>query len=369
MKLRIEQRVLADAARQAFRRLPTNPLQPVLAGLLLEAPEQGPVALSGFDLETATRAILDGDVLEPGDAVVSGRLLADVAASLPAGPVDVVADERELTVSTPGNAFSLPVMDRREYPALPTPPQVSGSINGAVLVKAAVHAADAAMPRDDAVGQLEGFGGVEVASTGDTLRIRSSDRYRLVEHLLEWQPAGDDGSLLIPADDLKRTAKALAGGPVQISFGGGFSVAALSGDALTVTSRTIAGAFPDIGKLFPAKDAAAGEVVVNARDLLEAVKRAALVNDKEEQPVVLEVDQDRITIRGGSEGGRGSSQVEAHTGDLGDFRIGFRPGFLASLLAPIDGAVHLWLYAPTKSALIEPAEGDTYRAVCMPVRL
>ena len=33
MKLRIDQKELAEAARRAHRRLPNNPLNPVLAGL------------------------------------------------------------------------------------------------------------------------------------------------------------------------------------------------------------------------------------------------------------------------------------------------------------------------------------------------
>ncbi|WP_309049040.1 DNA polymerase III subunit beta [Streptomyces sp.] len=369
MKLRIEQKELAEAARRAHRRLPAKPLNPVLAGLLLEATADT-ATLSGFDLETSTRATLDAETLEPGQVLVSGRLLADVTAALPAGPVDVVADDHEVTVSTPGNAFSLPAMERRDYPALPDPPKQSGTVDGPAFNKAVAHAAEAAMSTDDAVGQLEAFGGVEVAALGDTLRIRSSDRYRLVEHALDWRPENGDGSLLIPAEDLKKTSRALAGGPVHLSFGNGHGVAALTGAGLAVTSRTIASEFPDIGRLFPQPEGASGWAIVDGRELMEAVKRAALVNDKEEKPVVLDFTRERITVRGGTDGSRGISQVDAETVDLDGFQIAFRPGFLSSLLAPMEGPVRLWLYTPTKSVLMHADDDNTtYRAVCMPVRL
>lgn len=371
MKIRIDQKELADAARRAHRRLPTTPLNPVLAGLLIEAPEDGPVALSGFDLETATRATLDADVLEAGSTLVSGRLLADVAAALPAGPVDVVADERELTLTAPGTTFTLPTMDRHDYPALPTPPGATGAVDGDLFAAAVAHAAQAAMPEKEAVGSMEGFAGVHVAADGDRLIVSASDRYRIVRHTVPWTPdGGEGGQLLLPAPGFAVTAKQMAGSPVRIAFtspSGG--VAALATDTLTVTSRTIAAAFPDISSFFPDPALAAGWARLDAAELLEAVKRAALVNEKEEQSITLDFGQDQVTVRGGVEGSKGASRVDVETADLEDFSINYRPGFLASLLAPLDGQVQMWFTTRNKPALIVPVDDDTYRAVCMPVRL
>lgn len=371
MKLRIDQKELADAARQAFRRLPNNPLQPVLAGLLLEAPEGGPVTVSGFDLETATRATVDADVLEAGAALVSGRLLADVTAAMPAGPVDLVADDREVTLTAPGTNFALPAMERRDYPSLPTPPGAAGAAFGERLAAAIGHAASVAMPAKEAAGSHEAFGGVNVAAIGEQLVVSASDGYRIARHWLPWTPDGDaGGTLLVPAGDIAATVKQMTGGPVRIGFpAGGGAVASLATDTLTVTSRTIATPFKNIDGLFPDPQQAAGWMRVDAAELVEAVKRAALVNQKGEQPVALAFDADRVTVRGGVEGSRGASQVEAETADLDGFEIAYRAGFLASLLTPIDGLVQMWFTTPKKPALIAPVDDDTYRAVCMPVRL
>lgn len=371
MKLRIDQGELADAARRAFRRLPNNPLQPVLAGLLIEAPEGGPVTVSGFDLETATRATLGADVLEPGEALVSGRLLADVTAALPAGPIDVVADERELTLSAPGTTFTLPAMPRGDYPALPVPPGAAGVAFGERLAAAVGHAATVAMSPKEAVGSREAFGGVHVTADGEQLVVEASDGYRICRHRLPWAPDGDSaGDLLIPASDIAVTVKQMAGGPVQIGFPGpNGGVASLATDTLTVTSRTIATPYKNIDGHFPDPAAASGWARVDAGELLEAVKRAALVNEKEEQPVALVFDGDTVTVRGGVEGSRGASQVDCEQADLDGFEIAYRAGFLGSLLAPIDGVAQIWFTTPSKPALIVPVDDDTYRAVCMPVRL
>lgn len=370
MKLRIEQKELAEAARQAHRRLPNNPLNPVLAGLLVEATGEQ-ATLSGFDLETSTRAALHADVLEPGETLVSARLLADVTGAMPAGPVDVVADEREVTVTAPGTTFTLPTMNRGDYPALPVPPGASGSIDGALFAEVVGHAATVAMSPKEAVGSRLHFGGVHVSTAGAVFTVEASDGYRIARHVIGWQPDTDTaGELLIPAADFATTVKQTAGGRVRLGFpGADGGVASISSDTLTVTSRTIASEYADLDRHFPSKDAAAGSAVFEAGELTAAVKRAALVNDAEGKSIQIAFDSGQATVRGGHGGPSGSSRVDCDTDGLDGFSIAYNPGYLASLLAPIDGQVRLWFYTPTKPALIEPVDDDTYRAVCMPVRL
>jgi DNA polymerase-3 subunit beta len=374
VKLRIDQKQLADAARRAHRRLPNNPLQPILGGLLLET-DGDSVTISGFDYETSTRATLAADVLEPGHVLVSGRLLADVTAAMPAGPVDLVVDDNEATLTAPGTTFTLPTMDRRDYPALPEAPAPAGTVDGDLLAAAVVHAAQASMPDKEAAGSLEGFRGVHVAADGDHLTVSASDRYRIVRHRLPWAPDADaSGELLVPAANLAATAKQLAGGTVRVSFTSDVSVTALANDTVTVTSRTIATPFPNIDGFFPSADAATGWMRADAAELLEAVKRVSLIHGKDEQTITLSFDRDQVTVRAGAEGSKGSSQVEAEVVDLDDFTAGYRASWLTSVLAPIDGRVQLWFATPNKPVLLHPVDDDgaatdTYRAVCMPVRL
>lgn len=373
MKIRIEQRLLADAARQAQRRLPNNPLQPVLAGLLLEAVDGGPVYLSGFDLETATRATLDAEVIAAGDVVVSARLLADVTASLPAGFVDLVADERQVTVSTPGNEFQLPTMNRSEYPALPVPPGAAGTVFGDRLAAAVGHAATVTTAAKDAVGQFEARGGVHVAVDGEQLAVSGTDGFRIARHYLPWTPDSDGagaGSLLIPAGDIAVTVKQLTGGPVRIGFPGlGGGVASLASETLTVTSRTIAAEYPPVDKFFPDPDKADGSAVFDAEELIAAVKRAALVNDTAAHSIRLAFDGDQATVSGGQGGTSGRTEIEVDADGLDGFTIAYNPGYLASLLTPIGGPVRMWFTTATRPALIEPVDDDSYQAVGMPLRL
>ena len=83
MRIRLERDVLADAVQWAARSLPVRPSVPILAGLLVKADSEG-VTFSSFDYETSARIQVAAEVTEDGEALVSGRLLADISRSLPA---------------------------------------------------------------------------------------------------------------------------------------------------------------------------------------------------------------------------------------------------------------------------------------------
>ena len=77
MKFRVERDAMADAVSWAARSLSTRPTVPVLAGLLLSV-DNDSLSVSGFDLEASTEVDLPVAAAEPGQALVSGRLLADI---------------------------------------------------------------------------------------------------------------------------------------------------------------------------------------------------------------------------------------------------------------------------------------------------
>ena len=80
MKFRIDRDALADAVAWTARSLPQRPPVPVLAGMHIEVTDR--LKLSAFDYEVSAQVTTDVDVEEPGTALVSGRLLAEISRSL-----------------------------------------------------------------------------------------------------------------------------------------------------------------------------------------------------------------------------------------------------------------------------------------------
>src|SRR5260370_41722138 len=77
MRLRIGRDALAEAGAWAARALPSRPVIPVLAGLLLEAGEGDGLILSCFDCHGAAAAGADDAVAQPGLLYVACRQLAE----------------------------------------------------------------------------------------------------------------------------------------------------------------------------------------------------------------------------------------------------------------------------------------------------
>ena len=98
MKLRVDRDVLAEAVTWTARSVPVRPPVPVLAGVRLEADESS-LVLASFDYEVSARCQVPADVEEGGVVLVSGRLLAEIAKSLPAKPVDLEVEGTKVAVS------------------------------------------------------------------------------------------------------------------------------------------------------------------------------------------------------------------------------------------------------------------------------
>ena len=126
MKIRLERDVLAEAVQWAARSLPLRPSVPILAGLLVRADADG-VTFSSFDYETSAQITRQGRrSTDEGEALVSGRLLADISRSLPAKPVDITADDTRMELVCGSARFTLQTLPVADYPSLPTMPEATG---------------------------------------------------------------------------------------------------------------------------------------------------------------------------------------------------------------------------------------------------
>ncbi|MFE9003169.1 DNA polymerase III subunit beta [Streptomyces sp. NPDC007875] len=370
MKINVEQRALADATRWASRYIADKPTVPILSGLLLNAADDT-LTISGFDYDTSGKATLAANTPSTGSIVAPGRLLADVTATLPDSMVELAADDDVLTVTAPGNQFTLPLLPANEYPALPKAPAATGTADAAEFAAAVKDVATAAMASKDAVGQVEGMGGIRVRAQGERLELAATDRYRIAVRTLPWQPTRPaDDTMLITAPILADIAKSFSSGDVSIGFpqpGGG--MAGLATTDRTVAVRTRVGGFPPVENVAPKAEQASGYAEFNPAELAAAARRVAIVRDKNKRVrVTLRDGHAEIAARG--DGPAATTTVEADIADMEDgFSIAFDAEYLTTLLAPMVDRVRIWLYTHTKPVLIEPLDETPYRAVLMPVRI
>lgn len=342
MKFRVERDVLADAVAWTARALPLRPSAPVLAGLLIEAGSidgADGLQLSTFDYETSARATLNADVSDEGRALVSGRLLADICRSLPNKPVDMSIEGAKVTLTCGSARFSLQTMPVEDYPSLPSMPESRGRVKSELFAHAVGQAVTAA-GRDDMLPVLTG---VRIEMDGSTISMLATDRFRLSQRELEWDPATPDlsAAALVPAKVLADTAKSLTGGSeisIALSTSGtgegiiGFEGSA-GGGVRRTTTRLLDGEFPKVRSLFPSEHLTLARV--DRAVLIDAVKRVALVAERNTAVQMSFADSVLTLDAGSGEEAMASESIEARvTGD--DLTTGFNPQFLLDGLTALE---------------------------------
>jgi DNA polymerase III subunit beta len=382
VKFRVERDVLADAVAWTARALPLRPSAPVLAGLLIEAGSvdgADGLQLSTFDYETSARATLNADVSAEGRALVSGRLLADICRSLPNKPVEMAVDGSKVTLTCGSARFSLQTMPVEDYPTLPTMPESRGRVKSELFAHAVGQAVTAA-GRDDMLPVLTG---VRIELDGTAISMLATDRFRLSQRELEWEPGAPDlsAAALVPAKVLADTAKSLTGGSeisIALSSSGvgegiiGFEGSA-GGGVRRTTTRLLDGEFPKVRSLFPSEHLTVARV--DRAVLIDAVKRVSLVAERN-TAVQMSFTDGVLTLDAGSgEEAMASESIEATiTGD--DLTTGFNPQFLLDGLTALESPfVDLSFTTASKPVVLSgvdsrDGEPDTdFRYLLMPRRL
>jgi DNA polymerase-3 subunit beta len=384
VKIRLERDVMADAVAWVARTLPNRPAVPILAGLLVRA-EGSTVVLSGSDNETTGQITLPAQVDEEGESLVSGKLLADIARSLPAKPVEITADPARMELVCGSARFTLQGLPVEEYPAMPEMPAATGTVAAEIFARAVAQVVVAA-GRDEL---LPVFTGVRVEIEGDTLSLLATDRYRMALKEITWNPAATDleATALVPAKVLNETARSMTSGEevtVNLSSGAsgdglvGFEGTGSSGSR-RMTTRLLDGEFPKVRHLMDIK--ATRSVRVRTDELMAAVRRVALVAERNTS-LRMSINEDDIALSAATgDQAQASEAIQATVVDHvdGDPTItaaGFNPHYLTDALGALDTPyVDFAFTAPGKPCLVtgvNDLEGESetdYKHVIMLMRL
>ena len=373
MKFSIEQSKLVDVVNWVSRSLSTRPIQTALLGIVIDA-EGSKVALSGSDLETASRATTDADIATPGKVLVPGKLLADISRSLPNKPVTIQLDGTRVLVNAGSAKFTLPVLPINEYPNLPEMPEALGAIDADLFNEAVAQVATAA-GKDDSLPSLTG---VHVEVNGENITMAATDRYRLAVRELTFSPArpNTEAVALIRARTLHDAAKTLVTTKnVNIALAPAASNDRLAGfqsETKSTTTRLLDGTFPPYRHLLPQESLTT--TVIEVAPFLDAVRRVALVTDKT-IPLKLTFTGNSVALEaGGGDEAQANEVFEINkTGE--DLSIAFNPNYLLDGLHAINAPfAQISFNTASKAAIImgkknaDAPATDNFKYLLMPTK-
>jgi DNA polymerase-3 subunit beta len=372
MKFTIESNVLVESVNWVSRSLSSRPIMTALLGIVIDVSNE--VTLSASDLETAAKSSFNADIKEKGKVLVPGRLLAEIARSLPSKPVSFVLDNNRVLVTAGTAKFTLPTLPINEYPNLPTMPENSGFIASDVFATAINQVAIAA-GKDDSLPTLTG---IHVDINKETITLAATDRYRLAVREIQWQPNNLDiaTSALLRARTLADAAKSLVG-ITQVSLAVAPITATerlvgFASEAKTMTSRMLDGTFPPYRHLLPNESIAQATIEVST--FLDSVRRVALVTDKT-VPLRLRFADSKLQLEAGAgEEAQATEELSIiYNGEAID--IAFNPTFLMDGLHAVGTPfVHIAFTGSNKPAVLsgknekDGPTADNYRYLLMPMR-
>ncbi|HEV7451717.1 MAG TPA: DNA polymerase III subunit beta [Pseudonocardiaceae bacterium] len=402
MEFELERDAFAEAVAWTARGLPSRPVVPVTAGVVLEVAD-GALIVSGFDFEVLNRIEVPVTDKSAGRVLVSGRLLAEIARALPPKDVRVAVEGNRLAVRCGSARFNLPLLHIEDYPAVPELPATSGTVRGDVFATAVAQVA-AAASRDETLPMLTG---VRMEIGSEALTFAATDRYRLSERRIPWTPndpvsptsvsmlepassssvsmlepaSSSSVSVVVPAKTLADVAKSLgSASEVVLSLGNaedagflGFS----AGGRQTLT-RLLDGEFVKFASLWPTEVTTTVEVEVG--EFIAALKRVSLVAQRF-APVRLAF-ADGIAQLSAEAEDESSAEEELEVGVTGEpLTIGFNAGYLLDgLTALTTPRATLSFTTPARPTVITPVIGlgadepdnngdGSYRYLVMSMRL
>ncbi|GAA3595729.1 DNA polymerase III subunit beta [Klugiella xanthotipulae] len=325
MKFTVNRDVFSEAVSFVVKLLPQRTTLPLLSGALIEA-DGSTLTLSSFDYEVSARTQVTADVEAGGRALVSGRLLNDIANRLPQAPIVISTEDGRIQVKCGSVSFSLPAMPVDEYPTVPQIDDVSGLVPGEDFASAIAQVSLAAS-KDDVTPVITG---VQFEINENSLGLIATDRYRVAVREIDWENSmsGDALTALVPARIVTEVGKTFAHSTtvsVAIVSKDERELISFTADNKTVTSLLIKGNFPPVRRLFPEK--VENYAVVNTNDLIEATNRVGLVLDRE-AALRFSFREGSVTLEAaGSEAAQASETIDAHlAGD--DTVVSLKPQFL-----------------------------------------
>ncbi|MGH3962326.1 MAG: DNA polymerase III subunit beta [Pseudonocardiaceae bacterium] len=357
MEFELERDAFAEAVAWTARGLPSRPVVPVTAGMVIEVAD-GVMIVSGFDFEVLNRIEVPVTDKSAGRVLVSGRLLAEIARALPPKDVRVAVEGNRLAVRCGSARFNLPLMHVEDYPVVPELPATSGSVRGDVFATA-VAQVTAAASRDETLPMLTG---VRMEIGSEALTFAATDRYRLAERHIPWTPIGPapstPASVIVPAKTLADAAKSLgSASEVLLSMGNtddagflGFS----AGGRQTLT-RLLDGEFVKFASLWPTEVTTTVEAEVGA--FVAALKRVSLVAQRF-APVRLAFSDGTVQLSAEADD-ESSAEEELEVGITGEpMTIGFNAGYLLDGLSGVTTPrATLSFTTPARPTVITPVTG------------
>lgn len=349
---------------------------PILGGIRCQGEKDG-VELTSTDLERAIHCRIAAQVKGGGTVVLPGQVLSQLVSRLPeADTVELREEDGRARLVCGRASFDLLTLPADEFPEARKPQgKALGTMSVPALLQGIAQTAFASLRASETTRLA--LTGVDIVLRDGAAKFAATNGYRLAIKKVAVDGLAESyaGSFLVDAavlTDLSRVLSGVAEEEVALYTDGG--QLHFAAGPVFFSCRTIQEQFPDFERVVP-KDSEIGLFAPRAQ-LLEILRRLEVFAAEESGAVSLKVVGSELAMTAASKDkGQGQETLALLKTPAKGIEITFRAEYLIDALRRMESdQVAIWLSAPERAGLIEPAgeiapgdEGFIY--VCMPVRL
>ena len=364
MQITVLQENLVPVLQTIKRLLAAKPQVPILACVLVEA-KDGKIFFSATDLFMGAKVGVLGTIEKEGSVAIPAKALNELITSLKPGKLEISYQDSMLTLSSARNVTKLQVFSPEEYPAFPEPGETAITLPTSLL-QTIENTLSFAVSKDETRPLLNTI----LLKLGGESHLVATDGFRLA--FRQENLAVDDTSILFPARALAEIVKLATADKVAevvLALSPEFQQVYCQIGEAQLHVRLLDGEFPPYQKILPTQFT--GEVLLDAEELQQVLKTAAIFTRDSSKIVTLELGENELQVSATSPAlgtHQGSMPLKRLTGE--PLKIAFNVQYILEFLQRCGSSgVLLKTNDSLDPAVLTPEDDPAFMYVIMPFKL
>jgi len=375
MKFIIQKENLVQSVQDVMKAITSRTTIPILTGIKIVATEEG-VTLTGSDSDISIESFIPKEeddtviveIQRPGSIVLQAKFFSEIVKKLPTSQVELEVDNLQTVIRSGKSEFNLNGLDSEEYPHLP---QISEENIFKIptdllknIIKQTVFAVSTSETRPVLTGvnwKIENNDLICIATDSHRLALRKARINSNTEQSF---------NIIIPGKSLNELNRILDDHNESVEIVVTENQILFKAKHILFFSRLLEGNYPDTNRLIPTESKT--EIVVNAKEFLQAIDRASLLAREGRNNVVKfsTIGQDVIEISSFTpEIGKVVEELVGESIQGEELKISFSAKYMMDALKALEGTeVKINFTGAMRPFVINPLNDDSILQLILPVR-
>ena len=368
MKFICQQQNLVKVLNIVSKAVSVRTTIPVLKGIMLKA-ENSMLTMSASDLDLSIQDSTEAEVSEPGAVIVMARLFSDIVRKLPGEEVQIETDaDNNVLIKSMNSEFKIIGMPADEFPVINTATEDSEFIEfDKSTFREMIDKTSFAASIDEARGVITG---VLLELSQEEIQMVAIDGFRMAVNrrtMYNEKPY----RFIIPAKFLNELSKIIADTESDNDKAKLYlneKKAVFRFDEIQAELKLLEGNFIAYKDILPRESRIT--VICDRALLMESIERASLLTKTGKNNLIkMNIMQNVIEITSDSDEGNVKEEIVIDKSGE-DLVIGFNAHYVLDVLKAIDDdQIKILLNSSINPCLIEPAQGNDYQYLILPVRI